>query len=78
MSLIGGVASFSILGYLATLTNQTIDKVVSSGTALAFIVYPEAISMMSVPWLWNALFFLMLFFLGITSEIGNVFRCKLG
>ena len=41
------------------------------GQGLAFIAYPEALSSFpssSLPWLWSALFFLMLFFLGIDSE----------
>ena len=70
MSLVGGVTVFSVLGYLSQLTGKPIPEIVQSGSTLAFIVYPEAIATMPMPWLWNSLFFLMLFFLGITSEIG--------
>lgn len=82
MSVLGGVAVFSVLGYLSKITGKSIPQVVDQGTGLAFIVYPEAISTMSTPYVWNMLFFMMLFFLGISSEIalvetftGMIFDC---
>lgn len=36
-----------------------------------FIVYPEAISQMPLPQLWAILFFIMLIFLGFSSEVST-------
>ncbi len=86
MSIFGGSAIFSILGFMSYNLNQPIQTVVQSGiiilyfmyliiqigTGLAFIAYPEAISRMSVPWLWSALFFIMLLLLGVSSQFGMV------
>ncbi|KAI6232608.1 Snf-9 [Aphelenchoides fujianensis] len=70
MSMFGGTAVFSVLGFMAKQLNLDIDQVVQSGTGLAFIAYPEAMSRMPMPWLWSLLFFLMLFILGISSQFG--------
>ncbi|CAI5446401.1 unnamed protein product [Caenorhabditis angaria] len=68
MSVIGGAAVFSTLGFLANQRNVTVPEVVESGISLAFVVYPEALSQMPLPWLWAGLFFIMLFLLGMSSE----------
>ncbi|CAI5442957.1 unnamed protein product [Caenorhabditis angaria] len=72
MSLIGGAAVFSTLGFLAKQRNVAVPEVVESGLSLAFVVYPEAMTQMPVSWLWAFLFFTMLFLLGISSEIAYV------
>ena len=41
----------------------------TSGPGLAFIVYPRALSMMPLAPMWSALFFFMLFLLGIGSQV---------
>ncbi|XP_055854043.1 sodium-dependent nutrient amino acid transporter 1-like [Episyrphus balteatus] len=71
-SLLSGVVIFGILGNLAHETgNEDISKLVQGGTGLAFVSYPDAISKFSVvPQLFSVLFFLMLFVLGIGSEVG--------
>ncbi|XP_055906868.1 sodium-dependent nutrient amino acid transporter 1-like [Eupeodes corollae] len=71
-SLLSGVVIFGILGNLAHETgNEDISKIVQGGTGLAFVSYPDAISKFSVvPQLFSVLFFLMLFVLGIGSEVG--------
>ena len=71
MSLIGGVAVFGTLGYLAKRTGRTVAEVVVGGPPLIFISYPEATATMPVPWLLNALLFLMVFMLGCSSLIGQ-------
>ncbi|KAG5861857.1 hypothetical protein JTB14_001142 [Gonioctena quinquepunctata] len=59
-SMLAGTIIFGILGNLATKMGVEIDDVVTSGTGLAFISYPEAIAKFdSVPWLFSILFFLI-------------------
>ncbi|KAH7701167.1 SNF-5 protein [Aphelenchoides avenae] len=70
MSVFGGTAVFSVLGFMSKQLNAPIGTVVQSGTGLAFIAYPEAMSRMPMPALWSLLFFLMLFILGISSQFG--------
>ncbi|KAJ6637499.1 Sodium-dependent nutrient amino acid transporter 1, partial [Pseudolycoriella hygida] len=66
-SLIGGFTIFAILGNLAhNLGIENVGEVVKSGTGLAFISYPDAISKFDiVPQVFSVLFFFMLFVLGI-------------
>ncbi|KAH8292710.1 hypothetical protein KR018_004084, partial [Drosophila ironensis] len=70
-SLLGGITIFAILGNLAhNLKIDNIREVVRSGTGLAFISYPDAISkFQAVPQLFSVLFFFMLFVLGIGSIV---------
>ena len=39
-----GMVVFSILGYMAQVTNQDVSEIVAPGSGLAFIVYPEVVS----------------------------------
>ncbi|KAF8382184.1 snf-5 [Pristionchus pacificus] len=70
MSVFGGIAVFSTLGYLSKQLNVPIDQVVQSGVNLAFVAYPEAISRMWAASVWSMLFFVMLFFLGLSTMFG--------
>jgi solute carrier family 6 amino acid transporter-like protein 5/7/9/14 len=68
-SMISSTVIFSVLGFLAKeLGDVPIDTVVDAGPGLAFIAYPQALAKMPLPHLWSALFFIMLFFLGLDSE----------
>lgn len=58
------------------MTNTEISTVVTGGPALAFITYPEAIGLLPFPHLWAALFFLMLFFLGLDSCVSLLSMAK--
>ncbi|CAB3397893.1 unnamed protein product [Caenorhabditis bovis] len=69
MSIVGGAAVFSILGFLAQQRGVTVPEVVESGMSLAFVVYPEAMARLPASAVWNGLFLVMLFFLGISSEM---------
>lgn len=68
-SLISGVVTFSILGAMAHDLNVPINHVVKEGPGLAFVAYPEALLRLPMPQLWSVLFFLMLFVLGLDSEV---------
>lgn len=70
-SLMAGITIFGILGNLAyNMKIDDISKVVRSGTGLAFISYPDAISKFQfLPQVFAVLFFFMLFILGIGSVV---------
>ncbi|KAK0409824.1 hypothetical protein QR680_004783 [Steinernema hermaphroditum] len=71
MSVFGGTAVFSVLGFMATQNDIEIGDVVKGGIGLAFIAYPEAMSRMGLGFPVLAfLFFAMLFTLGISSQFG--------
>lgn len=70
-SLLAGFIVFGILGHLAHLLGVNIKDVTSSNIALAFIAYPETISKIDFcPQFFSMMFFIMLFTLGIGSNIG--------
>lgn len=62
---------FSVLGNMAYTLEVPIEEVVSAGPGLAFVTYPEALSLISLPNMWSVLFFAMLFMLGIDSQMAN-------
>ena len=59
---------FSILGHLAKNTNQEIQDLIESGFSLAFVAFPTALAQLPAPPVWAVLFFLMLCFLGFSSQ----------
>lgn len=67
-SIIMSIAMFSILGHLSLVEGVPIDQVAEKGQGLIFVVFPEALSKISPPWLWSLFFFIMIFFLGLDSE----------
>lgn len=73
-SLLAGTTIFGILGHLAhQLGIENVSEVVQHGPGLAFISYPAAISQFrNVPQVYAVLFFLMLYLLGIGSNIAMV------
>lgn len=68
-AILAGFVVFAILGFLAKESGVSVKDVVSSGPGLAFITYPEAVLRMPLPQLWALLFFIMLFTLGIGSQV---------
>ncbi|CAJ0929685.1 unnamed protein product, partial [Mesorhabditis belari] len=69
MSLVGGTAVFSTLGYLSVKTGKPIDEVVTESFGLTFVTYPEAMSTMPLRVVWAFLFFFMMFLLGVSTVI---------
>ncbi|XP_048253286.1 sodium- and chloride-dependent glycine transporter 2-like [Haliotis rufescens] len=69
-SILCGLVVFSTLGFMAHQAQIPISEVVSSGSGLGFIIYPEAIAQLPVSQLWAVLFFIMLFMMGIDSMFG--------
>ncbi|XP_042903871.1 sodium- and chloride-dependent GABA transporter 1-like [Parasteatoda tepidariorum] len=71
-SIFSGLVVFSMLGFMALQIQKSIHAVVSSGTGLAFIAYPDVLVRMPGATVWAILFFFMLFLLGIDSQFAAV------
>lgn len=68
--LLAGIGVFSALGFLAQQQGVPVDKVVSSGVGLAFVVFPKIISEFpAFNAFFGVLFFLSLALAGLTSLI---------
>jgi NSS family neurotransmitter:Na+ symporter len=72
ISIFAGFVVFAILGSMATMENVPVGEVVQSGPGLAFVAFPQALSLMPLNWLFSALFFLTLLSLGIDSAFSLV------
>ena len=57
---------------MATTSNVGIEEVVASGPGLAFVVFPKALSLLPMAWLFSIFFFLTLLSLGIDSAFSLV------
>ncbi|MBU0687302.1 MAG: sodium-dependent transporter [Candidatus Margulisbacteria bacterium] len=72
-SFIMGFAVFSVLGYMANQAGVPVSEVVKSGVALAFIVFPKAISQLpAFNNIFGILFFGTLVIAGLSSAISLV------
>ncbi|MDR1819925.1 MAG: sodium-dependent transporter [Methanobrevibacter sp.] len=68
--LFAAIGVFSILGFMATTTGIDITQIISEGTGLAFVVFPEILNIMgSTAYIIGPLFFLCIFLAGLTSAI---------
>ncbi|XP_071947888.1 sodium- and chloride-dependent neutral and basic amino acid transporter B(0+)-like [Antedon mediterranea] len=68
-SVFAGFAIFSVLGHIAKEQGKAVPDVVESGFGLAFVVYPEGLSLLPGSTFWAIIFFLMLITLGIDSQM---------
>ena len=69
-SLVAGLAVFGTLGYMAHATGKPFEEVVQKSIGLAFVAYPQAISLLpTFGKLFGVLFFLALVVAGIASAI---------
>ena len=65
-----GIGIFSIMGYMAFSSGQSMEDVAAAGVGLAFVVFPTAISALpGLNSLFGVLFFVSLFTAGVTSMI---------
>ncbi|XP_009889142.1 PREDICTED: sodium- and chloride-dependent glycine transporter 2-like [Charadrius vociferus] len=71
-SFLAGFAIFSVLGHMAWRKQVPVGSVAASGPGLAFVAYPEALSLLPGSPFWSILFFLMLFTLGVDTLFGNI------
>lgn len=72
-SFLAGFAVFGTLGYMATATNQPVAEVVKESIGLAFVTYPQAISLMpAFANLFGVVFFASLVIAGLSSAISLV------
>lgn len=72
-SIIAGFAVFGTLGYMAHSTNQPVQDVVKESIGLAFVTYPQAISLIpTFAKLFGVLFFSSLVIAGISSAVSLV------
>ena len=68
-SILAGFAIFSILGYMSHVVGKDIDLIAKPGVGLAFLAYPEVAIKLPLKQLWAFLFFLMLFIVGLDSQV---------
>jgi SNF family Na+-dependent transporter len=68
-SLMSGLVIFSVLGFMSKVSGKNIQDVADSGPGLIFIAYPNAINQMPFAKFWSILFFLMILFIGLDSQV---------
>ena len=63
------IGIFSVLGFMALTSGLPFNELVTEGTGLAFVVFPQALNLMHTGGIIGPLFFLCILFAGITSAI---------
>tara|TARA_Y100000310_G_scaffold281722_1_gene302370 strand:+ start:5663 stop:7132 length:1470 start_codon:yes stop_codon:yes gene_type:complete len=72
ISILAGFVVFGTLGFMAEHQGVALDEVVASGPGLAFIAFPQALSLMPFAGVFSVLFFLTLLTLAIDSAFSLV------
>ncbi|HII71677.1 TPA: sodium-dependent transporter [Candidatus Woesearchaeota archaeon] len=72
ISIFAGFVVFAVLGYMAMKQAVPIADVATSGPGLAFVVFPQALSLMPWAGFFSVVFFVMLLTLGIDSAFSLV------
>lgn len=63
------LVNFCFLGHLSKEIGIPIDKLPIQGSALAFVTYPAALSLLPFSNIWAILFFIMLITLGLDTQV---------
>ncbi|XP_067652418.1 sodium- and chloride-dependent glycine transporter 1-like [Haliotis asinina] len=71
-SVYAGFIVFATVGFLAHNVGVPVADVITSGPGIAFVVYPEAVSLLPVPQLWSVLFFLVVLMMGFDTMFGAI------
>ncbi|NXF88805.1 SC6A7 protein, partial [Eubucco bourcierii] len=69
---LSGFVTFSVLGHMAWRKEVPVGSVVGSGPGLAFVVYPELLSLLPGSPFWAVLFFLLLLLLGVDTSLRTI------